>query len=184
MSNVDYTKLTQFKDVSALNFAKTASPRLDEKTILQFLRRTSRINARTPYQWSGEPFAGFSTVEPTFQVNGNYQEVNAAQQINDPFSILNYYKKLIALRKIPHIQQSIIDGHLSLVNRKHPDVFAYHHQHDTSLLVISNFRDYTVEFDIPYIIIEVLAHNYLTIEKRGLRLTLRPFESYVFSVES
>jgi glycosidase len=167
-----------------LIFAKAASPRLDEKTILHFLRRTSRMNARTPYQWSSEPFAGFSTVEPTFQVNGNYKEVNAAQQKNDPQSILNYYKKLIALRKKPNIQQSIIDGHLTLVDRQNPDVFAYHHQHETSLLIISNFRDYTVEFDIPYLIIEVLAHNYSTIEKRGLRLTLRPFESYVFSVES
>jgi glycosidase len=183
MSNVDYTKLTQFKDVSALNYARSASERLDEQTILRFLRRTSRVNARTPFQWSDAPHAGFSTKEPLFAVNGNYKEVNLASQLKDPSSIVNFYKKAIALRKQPEILQSVLFGSLSLVDPLNPDVFSYVHKGEITLLVISNFRDYSVEFPMTFLMKEIKLHNYPVIEKQGLSLILRPFESYVMVVE-
>jgi glycosidase len=182
MSNVDYQKLTQFKDVSALQFARQASQRLDEQTILRFLRRTSRVNARTPFQWNDQKFAGFSTVEPHLHVIGNYQEVNLANQEKEPRSIVNFYRKAIALRKQPSIQQSVLFGSLSLVDPLNPDVFAYRHDGNLTLLVISNFRPYEVSFRLTDVIKEVLLHNYTTIEKRGLNLLLRPYESFLISL--
>ena len=183
MSNVDYQKLTQFKDVSALQYAKEASHRLDEPTILRFLRRTSRVNARTPFQWNDQLYAGFSTKEPQFTVHGNYKEVNVEVQRKDPDSILNYYKKAISIRKLPHIMKAVLEGPLTFLAPLNPDVFSYIHQGETPLLVISNFRDYTIEFPLQYLIKEVVLHNYPTIEKQGLSLMLRPFESYVLVVE-
>jgi glycosidase len=183
MSNVDYTKLIQFKDVSALNYARSASDRLDEQTILRFLRRTSRVNARTPFQWSNKPYAGFSTKEPQFTVNGNYKEINLESQLKDPTSIVNFYKKAIALRKQPDIEPLILHGPLSLVDPLNPDIFSYTHTGDVTLLVVSNFRDYSVEFPMKFMMKEIKLHNYPTIEKQGLSLILRPFESYVMVVE-
>jgi glycosidase len=182
MSNVDYQKLTQFKDVSAMQYARQASQRLDETTILRFLRRTSRVNARTPMQWNDAVFAGFSTHEPHLQVNGNYLEVNVEQQLNAKHSILRYYQKAIALRKQPAITNAVVAGRLSLVDALHPDVFAYRHEGNPGLLVISNFRGYEVSFYLQEVIKEVLLHNYPVMEKRGLNLILRPFETYVFSI--
>jgi glycosidase len=183
MSNVDYEKLTQFKDVSAIQYAKQNSNRLDESTILRFLRRTSRVNARTPFQWSDELYAGFSKVEPFLSVNGNYVEVNLEAQKKDPKSIFNFYRKAIALRKKPSILKSVLEGPLSLVEPLHPDVFSYLHQGRPSLMVISNFRAYDVAFKLDKIINAVLLHNYPTIEKRGLNLMLKPFETYLLDVE-
>ena len=183
MSNVDYEKLTQFKDVSAIQYAKQAADRMDEASILRFLRRTSRVNARTPFQWSDEPFAGFSTVEPSIQVNGNYREVNLAKQKSDPKSIFNFYRKAIALRKTPKVMETVLSGPLSLVDALNPDVFAYIHEGRPSLMVVSNFRSYEVEFKVHRVINSVMLHNYPTIEKRGLNLVLRPFETYLFEVE-
>jgi len=183
MSNVDYEKLNQFKDISAIQYAKQASERLDESTILRFLRRTSRVNARTPFQWSDEAYAGFSNVEPFLSVNGNYVEVNLQAQKKDPKSIFNFYRKAIALRKKPSILKSVLEGPLSLVEPLHPDVFSYLHRGRPSLLVISNFRAYEVSFKIDRIINAVLLHNYPTIEKRGLNFILRPFETYLLDVE-
>jgi glycosidase len=183
MSNVDYEKLTQFKDVSAIQYAKQNSNRLDESTILRFLRRTSRVNARTPFQWSDELYAGFSKVEPFLSVNGNYVEVNLEAQKKDPKSIFNFYRKAIALRKKPSILKSVLEGPLSLVEPLHPDVFSYLHQGRPSLMVISNFRAYDVAFKLDKIINAVLLHNYPTIEKRGLNLILKPFETYLLDVE-
>jgi glycosidase len=163
MSNVDYQKLTQFKDVSALQYAKEASHRLDEPTILRFLRRPSRVNARTPFQWNDQLYAGFSTKEPQFTVHGNYKEVNVEVQRKDPDSILNYYKKAISIRKLPHIMKAVLEGPLTFLAPLNPDVFSYIHQGETPLLVISNFRDYTIEFPLQYLIKEVVLHNYPTI---------------------
>lgn len=76
---------------SALN--KTPEQRLKR------LWRSSRDSARTPVQWSDEENAGFTTGKPWFYVNQNYKEINVSQQENDPNSVLNFYRKAIALRK-------------------------------------------------------------------------------------
>jgi len=76
------------------NLDKTPQQRLER------LWRSSRDSARTPVQWSDEPNAGFTTAEKTwFHVNPNYPQINVAQQEEDPQSILNFYRKAIALRK-------------------------------------------------------------------------------------
>ena len=81
------------------------------------------------------------------------------------------------------ILKSVLEGPLSLVEPLHPDVFSYLHIGRPSLLVISNFRASEVTFKMDHIINTVLLHNYPTIEKRGLNLILRPFETYVLDVE-
>jgi glycosidase len=103
--------------------------------------------------------------------------------VHRPKSIFNFYRQAIALRKKPHILKSVLEGPLSFVEQLHPDVFSYLHQGRPSLLVISNFRAFEVSFKVERIINAVLLHNYPTIEKRGLNLTLRPFETYVLDVE-
>jgi hypothetical protein len=78
---------------------------------------------------------------------------------------------------------AVLDGPLSLVDPLHPDVFSYLHEGRPTLMVISNFRAYEVSFKIDRMINAVLLHNYPTIEKRGLNLILRPFETYLLDVE-
>lgn len=53
---------------------------------------------RTPMQWSAEQYAGFSECWPWQPPNPDYQTVNVAAQDTDPGSLLNLYRKLIALR--------------------------------------------------------------------------------------
>ncbi|CAF4365040.1 unnamed protein product, partial [Rotaria magnacalcarata] len=57
-------------------------------------------NARTPMQWDDSLNAGFSTAQQTWiGVNPNYVRINVAQQEKDETSVLNFYKRLIRLRK-------------------------------------------------------------------------------------
>ncbi len=58
-----------------------------------------RDGCRSPMQWNDSPFAGFSTVKPWLPVHPNYIRRNAAAQQNDPNSLFNFVKKLLALRK-------------------------------------------------------------------------------------
>lgn len=59
----------------------------------------SRDPSRTPMQWDERAFSGFSNVEPWLRLPYDYPRNNAnVQQLND-FSVLNYYKRLIAFRQ-------------------------------------------------------------------------------------
>ena len=62
----------------------------------------SRDGARTPMQWDSGHHAGFSfgkDVEPWLPVHANYPEVNVQTALQKPDSILNFYRRLLRVRK-------------------------------------------------------------------------------------
>jgi len=56
---------------------------------------------RTPMQWNDTPHAGFThhQIAPWLPVSVNYQSVNVKKQLEDPESMLNFYRRIIQLRK-------------------------------------------------------------------------------------
>jgi alpha-glucosidase len=58
-----------------------------------------RDGCRSPMQWDDTPNAGFSTAKPWLKVHSNYPHRNVASQEKDPGSLLNFTRRLIALRK-------------------------------------------------------------------------------------
>ncbi len=51
-------------------------------------------------QWNNSHNAGFScSPHPWLPINDNYQQVNQENEMSDPHSYLNLYKRLILLRK-------------------------------------------------------------------------------------
>jgi alpha-glucosidase len=54
---------------------------------------------RTPMQWSAEAQGGFTTGQPWLPANPDAARVSVAAQQDDPKSLLNWYRALIALRK-------------------------------------------------------------------------------------
>ena len=64
----------------------------------RILNRIDRDHERAPMQWNHGVSAGFSTSENTWiEVNENKSFINVEDELADPDSILNYYKKLIAI---------------------------------------------------------------------------------------
>jgi alpha-glucosidase len=64
--------------------------------------RFGRDKCRTPMQWADAPNGGFSPagVQTWLPVNANYaQGVNVAQQLDDPDSLLTFYRRLLQVRK-------------------------------------------------------------------------------------
>lgn len=182
MSNVDYIDVADFKDVSAQNYYQSKKDLLPLSQILMFLRRTSRMNARTPMQWSKESYAGFSSVTPIAKVNGNYLSVNVEEQEKDPGSILNFYRLAIALRKDELLEVATLNQ-FELVNESDPDVFAYLKRGSRNFMVISNFRAKEVKFKSTYAFKKIYLHNYDNQLKTSKQITLRPYESYLVEVE-
>jgi alpha-glucosidase len=82
-----------------------------------------RDGERTPMQWDASRNAGFSTAERTWlPVPPSYLMRNVAIQEKDSNSILNFYKKLIALRRN---QKALRDGSYEALNREDQQVFSW-----------------------------------------------------------
>ena len=58
-----------------------------------------RDGERAPMQWTAGKFAGFSTVKPWLPLNKDYSAVNVEVQDRDPSSLLNFYRRLIKIRR-------------------------------------------------------------------------------------
>jgi glycosidase len=73
----------------------------DMTDVLRAISLKGRDNARTPMQWDSSPNAGFTgaSTQPWIRVNDAYPDINVSKQESDPESVLNYYRKLISLRK-------------------------------------------------------------------------------------
>ncbi len=87
-------------------------------------KEKGRDGERTPMQWdSSSPQAGFSTSATTWlPVASDYKTVNVQTELADPNSLLNWYKRLIAMRReIPALR----DGGMVMVDTANPSVLSY-----------------------------------------------------------
>lgn len=112
----------------------------------------SRDNARTPVQWSDSDNAGFTTGTPWLKVNSNYKDINVQNQENDPDSVLNYYRKLVATRKSPEYKEVFTYGVFEPAYEDTEYVMAYYRVSDNQrILVAANFgKDAkTIELKFP-----------------------------------
>lgn len=99
MTNFDFAGMDEVKDIETHNLNRLMK-RLCVPAPLRWkwLRISSRDNARTPYQWNGEPGAGFTAGRPWLGINGNRTLINYEAQRGDPESVLSFYKSMIAFR--------------------------------------------------------------------------------------
>lgn len=178
MTNTDFTRIDQFRDVESLNHYEILQQKgLSKEDALRIIQIHSRDNGRTPMQWNGEAHGGFTTGTPWIGVNENYSKVNAQSQIHDETSIFNYYKTLVALRKEYDI---IAFGDIKPLDEKHPTVFAYERTYgDESLLVVCNFYKNEVEWNALRSLegYEAILSNYQDQIIEDEEITLRPYEA-------
>ena len=114
---------------------------------LQRLWHGSRDSARTPVQWSAEENAGFTTGTPWFYVNENYKEVNVAAQEADPDSVLNFYRKAIALRKA---LSSVRFGNYKEYGKLSAKLYTYSREDaKQKILVVCSFSDKCEDWKAP-----------------------------------
>jgi alpha-glucosidase len=81
-----------------------------------------RDGERTPMQWNTATNAGFSKKSPWLPVPASYQTHNVATESKDPNSVLNLYKKVLALR---HSNQALLEGSYTALNADDPNVMSY-----------------------------------------------------------
>lgn len=73
----------------------------------------SRDLERTPMQWDGSLYAGFSNVEPWLPVHANKSTVNVAVELEQTRSLLSMYQKMLRLRRAMPL---LVKGSIEAVN--------------------------------------------------------------------
>lgn len=147
MTNIKLKSLDDFQDVMTHNGIRMVQGLLPKTVILKMANKASRENSRTPVQWNTEKNAGFTTGEPWFPVNENYREINVAAQENDPDSLLNFYRSLIAFRKANKV---VLYGDYYEHDKKNKNFYVYERNYlNKKLLVICFFSKEQKRFDAP-----------------------------------
>jgi oligo-1,6-glucosidase len=147
MLNTNLTELGMYKDVMAQNNIDIATRFMPRSTAMKLLARSSRDNARTPFQWTNGKNAGFSEGTPWFFVNENYKDINAAQQEDDPNSLLNFYRAILKFRKETPVA---VWGDYKEYFPKDKNFYVYAREYEgRRLLVICSFTKKAVRFDAP-----------------------------------
>ncbi|GAB6109669.1 alpha-glucosidase [Fusibacter bizertensis] len=171
MTNFDYADMSELKDVESFNIARLATRlHIPKAYIWKMMKRCSRDNARTPMQWTREENAGFSEGVPWIKINKNHTKINYQDQDNSSNSVLNYYRKMIALRAN---NQSLIYGNFKL-HKTTKGIFIYSRHFEKEVItIILNFskRTHTVNTTGS-----VLISNY---DKQYFDGILLPYEAVV-----
>lgn len=139
MTNPYYDDISRYRDVESINYYRILTEQgITGEEALKVLAARSRDNGRTPMQWDGSRYAGFTQGEPWIDIPENHSYINAQAEAGDSGSILNYYKRLIALRKEYKV---ISEGEIEFIYREHPQVLAYRRTYrGQELVVLANMK--------------------------------------------
>lgn len=180
MENIPFKSIDEVDDISTLDEYKVAlDAGLTPEAALKAVARRSRDNARTPMQWTGEENAGFTADTPWLRVNSNYTAINVEKETIDPNSVLNFYKKLIALRKDPEYKETVVYGALEPFMEDRHNLMAYYRKGDKTLLVVGNYQWEEQEITLPSECKKVLINNYPDMVLDGNSVKLHGYQVLV-----
>ena len=185
MTNCRMKTIDEYEDIDTIHqyqIAKEAG--LSEEDAMEVCYKNSRDNARTPMQWSDEPNAGFTKGTPWFIVNGNYKTINVKSQENDENSVLNYYRKLIALRKNEEWEDALVDGEFIPAYEDVEGIMAFYRKgQGRKILVLTNFGKDDTVLTLKEGKYTVLLSNKKEVYLLNKKIKLAPCEAVVLSVE-
>ena len=141
MRNAKWNSMEEFDDISTKDQYHTAREAgLSDQEALEVCSRMSRDNARTPMQWTGAENGGFTKGTPWLKVNPLFKDVNVEAQEQDPDSVLNYYRKLVALRKSDELKEVFTYGKFLPEYENMDGIMAFYRKNESKcILVAANF---------------------------------------------
>ena len=147
MTNIRLSSIDQYVDVSTQNNYHRFHLKDSIEKRLERIWHSSRDSSRTPMQWSKEKHAGFSAKTPWFFVNPNYETVNVEDEEKDPYSILNFYRKCLTLRKTSNV---LLWGSYREYFPNDRNLYVYERRLcDVRYLIICSFSEKPVRVKLP-----------------------------------
>ncbi len=174
MTNYPFQNIEEFQDVETLNvYKELLKTGMKEEEALKKLIRGSRDHARTPMQWNGEEYAGFSKHTPWMNVNPNYTWINVEKEEKEEDSVLQYYRKMIHLKKA---NPALIYGSFEQIKTR-KDLFCYYRKkYQDVFMVIINLTAKEQKYPI------MMDYELVTSNYKNYANYLRPYEANVYKL--
>ena len=188
MRNAKWNSMEEFDDISTKDQYHTAREvGLSDQEALEVCSRMSRDNARTPMQWTSGENGGFTKGTPWLKVNPLFKDVNVEAQEQDPDSVLNYYRKLVALRKSDELKEVFTYGEFLPEYENVDGVMAFYRKDESKcILVAANFGKDAATIKLKSEIEKVWLSNRIdgTVDCEKDSLNLRSCEVFVLELEN
>ena len=188
MRNAKWSSMEEFNDISTKDQYHTAREAgLSDQEALEVCSRMSRDNARTPMQWTSGENGGFTKGTPWLKVNPLFKDVNVEAQEQDPDSVLNYYRKLVALRKSDELKEVFTYGEFLPEYENVGGVMAFYRKDESKcILVAANFGKDAATIKLKSEIEKVWLSNRIdgTVDCEKDSLNLRSCEVVVLELEN
>lgn len=188
MRNAKWSSMEEFNDISTKDQYHTAREAgLSDQEALEVCSRMSRDNARTPMQWTSGENGGFTKGTPWLKVNPLFKDVNVEAQEQDPDSVLNYYRKLVALRKSDELKEVFTYGEFLPEYENVDGVMAFYRKDESKcILVAANFGKDAAIIKLKSEIEKVWLSNRIdgTVDCEKDSLNLRSCEVVVLELEN
>lgn len=175
IENFKRNTINDFDDVNTISqYYRAIDEGYSKQEAINFINMRSRDNARTPMQWSNEENHGFSVSNPWIKLNENCKQLNVEDQIKDKNSILNFYRKLIDIRKNNIYGRTLIYGKFKQIQIDDDEIIAYsRYDKHQNLDIICNFSNSKKELEFnPK---DIVLNNY---EKTYTNI-LMPYQAIV-----
>ncbi len=156
-------------------------------------KEKGRDGERTPMQWDGSKNAGFSIAATTWlPVAADYPATNVKVQESEPDSLLNWHKKLIAMRRS---NPALRKGRQVMIDETNPSVLSYVREGvggGAAVVVALNFtgEPQTISLDASKAGVTGKTVSTLITDAPSLRqtgslqkMTLPPYASWVGSIQ-
>jgi oligo-1,6-glucosidase len=184
MTNIRFTKIEDYRDRQTFSEYKyKQSTGADLNEFMKELQFSNRDNGRTPMQWDASANAGFTTGVPWIAVNKNYVMLNVATQEQDNNSCLNYFKRLVQLRKE---NLALVYGQYQLLDKANTHVYSYTRQLGKErFLVVLNFSgEKAITHTGIKVAAKMLLNNYHdgSVSLNNGDISLRPWQACVFKL--
>ena len=187
MKNAKWNSIDEYDDISTKDQYQIARKAgLSDQEALEVCNRMSRDNARTPMQWTSEENAGFTKGTAWLKINPDYKEINVENQENDPDSVLNYYRKLVALRKSDEFKNVFTYGEFIPEYEEMDDIQAFYRKDAAKcILVAANFGTDAAGIELKGDVKRILLSNQKdeTVDCTKNRLNLKSCEVVVLEME-
>jgi alpha-glucosidase len=142
-----------------------------------------RDGCRSPMQWDNSTYAGFSEQKPWLPVHPDHRNRNVKAQSSSPGSLLNFYKKLLVLRRT---YSALSAGSMEMIDHDNLKVLSYLRQSDDeTILVCLNMTCQPASVEIPSHLTgqkwTVLLSQHLEDKEitTGVTLSLKSYETLV-----
>ena len=185
MTNIKFDNISDYQDIETLHeYQHLKETGGNIQKFMDNQKIVARDNGRTPFQWNDTKNAGFTTGVPWLKVYPNYKTINVAAEEQNPNSVLNYFKKMVKLRKE---NLTLVYGRYTLLDKDNPDVYSYTRElNGKKLLVLLNFTTHkaAAKLSLDMSKAKPLIDNYPVLPgtQQIKTFSLRPYEAIVLQL--